>query len=434
MRVRVVFKSKVLLVLFFAAIILGVGTGLITAQAFKVPEPNYFALGMILLNQNGGATQLVTGLNSETIAKIENQALTREEIPEIKDKIQSSLNQGFQKWAKQKSIKFTLFNATSETVTPLFFQFLNENPHYREAFKLYDQVLAQENDFKMQELTKNILAVDMNYVVQNGELLNQWNTTSEINGTTYTSIFKEYSLDVNGTTLTVVKVTIMSSDGTVIVDPYLYVHKFDLFYLQFVIISWLPFWGIYVPCYYGWDIYSYIRYPNDPEWNDAVLFLEKAYWDLMVEPQLQLWTVSTYCIGFYALCIIPALGEAAAAAVTAVQIILAAAGVVAQTIGSIIFNEYNYAFAYNEAHNPSYGICTMSRYHIVYTTNPIETWSWTNFHVAYCDGGVKQIAPFPYGVYYMPWEQALTIVNLYNAINSYCGFEHWVWLGPWIPI
>ncbi|MEX2706628.1 MAG: hypothetical protein Q6352_015455 [Candidatus Freyrarchaeum guaymaensis] len=414
-------------------VVLTVGTGLTLVSAYKLPEANYLALGMLLQNQNGGANQSITGLDSETIAKIENQALTREEIPEIKDKIQNSLNHGFQKWIKQHSIKFTLFNATSETVTPLFFRFLDENPRYKEAFKLYDQVLAQWNTLKMQELTKAIVAMDVDYVVQNGELLNQWNTTSEVNGTTYTSMFKEYSLEVNGTTLTVVKVTIISSDGTVIVDPYLYVHKVDLFYLQFVVISWLPFYGIWVPCYYGWDIYSYIRYPNDPEWNEAVLFLEKAYWDLIVEPQLQLWDLSTYLTGFYALCLIPGLGEAAAAAVTVVEIILQAAGVVAKALGQTIYNEYEYALTYNEARNPSYGICTMSRYHIIYTTNPIEQWSWTNFHVAYCDGGLKQIAPFPIGSYLMSWENALIIVNLFNAINSYCGFEHWVWLGPWVP-
>ncbi|MFB0561130.1 MAG: hypothetical protein ACETWM_07935 [Candidatus Lokiarchaeia archaeon] len=69
----------------------------------------------------------------------------------------------------------------------------------------------------------------------------------------------------------------MSNDRTVIIDPYLYVHKFDLFYLQFVIISWLPFFGIWVPCYYGWDIYSYVRFTHDPElvgYSEAEVFLQ----------------------------------------------------------------------------------------------------------------------------------------------------------------
>ncbi|MFB0561129.1 MAG: hypothetical protein ACETWM_07930 [Candidatus Lokiarchaeia archaeon] len=110
--------------------------------AYKLPETNYLTLGMILLNQNGGTTQSITSLDLETLAKIEDGALTREEIPEIKDQLQDTLNKVFQKWTKQNSIKFTILNATSETVTPLFFKFLDENPGYKETFKLYDQVLA----------------------------------------------------------------------------------------------------------------------------------------------------------------------------------------------------------------------------------------------------------------------------------------------------
>jgi hypothetical protein len=426
-------KFKLVASAVIIVILLGIGTGLVMAPAYKLPETNYLALGMILLNQNGGATQSITGLDSETLAKIEDGSLIREEIPEIKDQLQNSLNHGFQKWTKQNSIKFTILNTTSETVTPLFFQFLDENPGYKEAFKLYDRVLAQENDFKMQELTKAIMAMDVNYVVQNGELLNEWNTTTEINGTTYTQMFKEYSLDVNGTTLTVVKVTIMGSDGTVIVDPYLYVHKFDLFYLQFVWVAW-PWWGIWVPCYYGWDIYYYMRYANeDPSYSESALFLGKVWNDLVYEPQVQLRNVAIALLAAYALCAIPVLGEAAAIAVSVVQGILLVSGVVAEALGTLVYNEYLYSAEYNLARDPTFGVCTMSRFHIIYTTNPIEQWSWTTFHVVYCDGGVKQISPL-WGVYYMTWEQALGITSFLNAINSYCGFEHWVWLGPYIPV
>ncbi|MGQ9720952.1 MAG: hypothetical protein ACUVXA_06465 [Candidatus Jordarchaeum sp.] len=53
-------------------IVLGIGTGLITVPVFKLPETNYLALGMTLLNQNGGTTQSIIDLDSKTIAKIEN--------------------------------------------------------------------------------------------------------------------------------------------------------------------------------------------------------------------------------------------------------------------------------------------------------------------------------------------------------------------------
>ncbi|MGQ9720951.1 MAG: hypothetical protein ACUVXA_06460 [Candidatus Jordarchaeum sp.] len=328
-----------------------------------------------------------------------------------------------------------MFNATSETVTPLFFQFLDENPRYKEAFKLYDQVLAQENDYKMQELTKAIIAMDVNYVVQNGELLNQWNTTSEVNGTTYTSMFKEYSLEINGTTLTVVKVTIMSSDGTVIVDPYLYVHKVNLFYLQFVIISWIPYWGIYVPCYYGWDIYSYVRFSNDTSVvgvSEAAAFLGSAVSELDgLTTTLEVYAAFCFVTG---LVLLATPAAPAGAALGIMSGILTLAGVVASVAGTIILNEYLYSAAYNYARDPTFGICTMDRHHLIYTTNPVELWSWSTFHVVYCDGGVKQISPFPVGVYYYTeWWQALTIVNFFTWISSNFGFEHWVWMGPYVP-
>ncbi len=277
--------------------------------------------------------------------------------------------------------------------------------------------------------------MNINYVVQNGELLNQWNTTSEINGTTYTSIFKEYSLEINGTTLTVVKVTIMSSDGTVIFDPYLYVHKVDLFYLTFVIISWIPFWGIYVPCYYGWDIYSYVRFSNDTSavgFSEAEAFLANA--------KSELDGVSTTFGVYSAFCFVTGLvllftpAAEVGAALEVMSGILGLAGVVASVAGTIILNEYLYAAAYNYARDPTFGICTMDRHHLIYAFNPYGRLSWSNFHVVYCDGGVKQISPFPVGVYYYEeWWQVLTIVDFFTWINSNYGFEHWVWLGPYVP-
>ncbi|MHA1578130.1 MAG: hypothetical protein ACTSUQ_00700 [Candidatus Freyarchaeota archaeon] len=45
-------------------VVLTVGTGLTLVSAYKLPEANYLALGMLLQNQNGGATQSITGLDS----------------------------------------------------------------------------------------------------------------------------------------------------------------------------------------------------------------------------------------------------------------------------------------------------------------------------------------------------------------------------------
>lgn len=229
-------------------------------------------------------------------------------------------------------------------------------------------------------------------------------------------MFKEYSLEINGTTLTVVKVTIMSSDGTVIVDPYLYVHKVNLFYLQFVIISWIPYWGIYVPCYYGWDIYSYVRFSNDTSVvgvSEAAAFLGNAVSELDgLTTTLEVYAAFCFVTG---LVLLATPAAPAGAALGIMSGILTLAGVVASVAGTIILNEYLYSAAYNYARDPTFGICTMDRHHLIYTTNPVELWSWSTFHVVYCDGGVKQISPFPVGVYYYTeWWQALTIVNFFT--------------------
>ncbi|MHA1362955.1 MAG: hypothetical protein ACTSP1_10600 [Candidatus Freyarchaeota archaeon] len=416
-------------------VVLTVGIGITLVSAYELPETNYLALGMLLHDQNGGTTTSITGLDSKTLTRIGDGALTLKEIPVIKDKLQNTLNQGFLKWTKQNSIRFTLLNATSETVTPLFFEFLEDCPAYREVLKLYDRLLAQENDFKMQQITKTIVAMDVNYVVRNGDLLKEWNTTTESNGTTYTHMFKEYSMNVNGTTLTVVKVTVISSDGTVITDPYLYVHKVDLFYLQFVVISWWPYYGIWVPVYYGYDIYHYMRYGNEnPSYSESALFLGEVYNQLVENPRATLSTVSgvlssAAVIAYF----IPVVGQAASLALGTLSAILYVAGVAVGAAGNIIYNEYLYSAEYNLARNSTFGVCQMGRYHLVLSYSPYESLSWCNFHVVYCDGGVKQVLPVT-GVYYMTSNQASIFANYFIAINNAVGFEHWVWLGYYVPI
>ncbi|MEM2144713.1 MAG: hypothetical protein QW279_05095 [Candidatus Jordarchaeaceae archaeon] len=227
----------------------------------------------------------------------------------------------------------------------------------------------------------------------------------------------------------------MTSDGTVISDPYLYVHKWDLFYLQFVVISWWPFWGIYVPICYGYDVYQYLRYGNEnPAYSEAALFLGKIYNELVVEPQV---TLNQVCgiltIAAAVAAFIPGIGQVAAAALGVTTAALYVAGVVANYMANIIYNEYLYSVEYNTARNLTFGVCQMERYHLVLSSNPYEYLSWFTLNVAYYDGGVKQVLPLA-GVYYMDISQAWTYCSYFIAINNAVGFDHWVWLGPYIPI
>ncbi|MFB0561131.1 MAG: hypothetical protein ACETWM_07940 [Candidatus Lokiarchaeia archaeon] len=107
----------------------------------------------------------------------------------------------------------------------------------------------------------------------------------------------------------------------------------------------------------------------------------------------------------------------AAAAIAIAGAALVVAGETARVIAQIIYNEYLYSAAYNLARDPTFGICTMDRWHLIYTMNPVEQVSWTNFFVVYCDGGVKQIAPFPAGVYPLTWNDALTIALFFTWLQ-----------------
>ena len=233
------YKSKILLVLFFAAIMLGIGTGITTVQACKAPEPNYLTIGLSLLIQNQNSA-VVNPLDPETIARIENQSLTRQEIPEVKEKIQNSLNKGFEIWlTNQPGVKgqigglsTLLSTADNETAASLFFSFLNETPEYQEQFKLYDQALMCENYLLMQERYPEVdQKLNLtSLILSNGEIIREENTTRTENGTTYTIVEREYALEINGTTYTAVKISVYDSEGRPLVDPNVCIYMFPLAY------------------------------------------------------------------------------------------------------------------------------------------------------------------------------------------------------------
>lgn len=95
----------------------------------------------------------------------------------------------------------------------------------------------------------------MNYTLfmEEGELVAEWNRTLTVNETTYTHVYKQYKMDVNGTTQTVAKVWVYSSDGTLITDPSWYFVSYPLVYLyQFL---WIWQW-----IHYGDDYYLYTHW------------------------------------------------------------------------------------------------------------------------------------------------------------------------------
>lgn len=282
---------------------LGIGTGITTAQACKVLEPNYLTIGISLLiqNQNSG---VVNPLDSKAIAKIENGSLTLQEIDEFKNTLQNSINQGFEKWQKQHSEKWQMqYSGMSmnrdkpdnETVKSMLFSFLYQNPEYWEQFKLYDKLLSREIEQKMENITKQAYESfqNINLIIEQGQLVSEWNRTVTINSENCTAINQVYTLEINGTIQTVTKVSIYSPNGTKITDPYIYLIANLLMYWvrtgywMWVWWSWLPIWIQYqVPVLYGYDCLFYIRYPNNVGTpSEALVFAYSLWWDQYQQDQ-----------------------------------------------------------------------------------------------------------------------------------------------------
>lgn len=176
---------------------------------------------------------------------------------------------------------------------------MSESPENAELFNYYDELLSQENQIlEQQRLPEtNLIFENIDLIVNNGTLIREWNKTTTSNGTEFITICQSYSLEINGTTLNAVKVTIISSNGTVIQDPYIMIRKTDLIfwtgYWQTVTyyvpvwtifgIIWIPkteLWWIPVPILYGYDFACFVHFPL-PE---KVLWMSDIVYELSQNP------------------------------------------------------------------------------------------------------------------------------------------------------
>lgn len=172
-----------------------------------------------------------------------------------------SLSLDFNQWLmKNSTIILTMMNNPSnETVAQLFFSFLRENPKQAKLFAEYDRLLSQKNRLQEQERQLDIEAEfqNINMIVEQGEIVREWSTVKIVNGTEVTSVYREYAMEINGTTQSVLKITVYSSDGTVISDPYIRISKTPLICW---IWSWQWWWFALVPIWYGHDVFAYTHF------------------------------------------------------------------------------------------------------------------------------------------------------------------------------
>ncbi|MEX2753694.1 MAG: hypothetical protein Q6366_017730 [Candidatus Freyarchaeota archaeon] len=338
---------------------------------------------------------MVNPLDAKTIARIESGLLTQQEIEEYKNILQESINQGFKRWQIQNS-RFSMSRPTldNETLKSMLFAFLDQNPGYQEQFKLYDKLLSLEIEQKIENITRQVHESfkNINLIIKQRQLVREWNTTTTIKGENCTAINRVYEMEINGTTLTFVKVSIYSPNGVEIADPYgMLVANMLVYYTWFLWWppgSWWPIW-IFGPVVYGMDYLCYTRFPGEPSHEAefyyasvmCVLYIEHADY-VSVFSELASLAVDIYSI--------------APPYSTAVAVILASIAAAGCYITDQWYEDQWQAFqaiySYNYVQDPSFGFEIMQRLHLVNSPQVWDPLSFTTLHYVNIDGIVVSMS------------------------------------------
>jgi len=265
MRVRVVFKSKVLLVLFFAAIVLGIG--ITTAQAIRLPERSYL-MGMLFSNMSSNFSTLdsKSSVESEMVQDWDEiMAPILTENQSVNDRL-TTINNGFKEWLMKKFIpsinnnnnkageqatlvmqgvmqkkatntnfasrlnvetenidvagrtlrNLLLYRNMEEAREMLVSQFLSENPKYQNYVGEYVDMISEIHRSMVPTLSQPLC--DM--IVEKGKLTDQWEYNTTVNSTMFTVTCNLYELSINGTVQRLVKANFYNQEGVQIMDPY----------------------------------------------------------------------------------------------------------------------------------------------------------------------------------------------------------------------
>ena len=437
-------RLRVFLVVFFAALMLGIGTGITTVQAYRLPEQNYLALGVSLLVRGQGSA-VANPLDAKTVARIESGSLTLREITPLKKVLQESINRGFKKWQVQRSgILMRDYGALigskpdNETARNMLFTFLSESPAYRDQFRLYDRLLSREIELKIENITRQVHEAfkNINLIIDEGRLIREWNTTVTINGENCTAINRVYELEINGTVLTFVKVSIYSPDGVEIADPYGMLVANTLVYYTWYLWwppgSWWPIW-IYGPVVYGMDYLAYTRFPGEPSleaqeyycWVAGVLYQQHGSLEAIFQ-------------GFASLAvniIYTQWGNPYALALAVVLASIARAGdYISDRWYEDRWDAFSSMFMYNYEQDPSFGFEIMQRFHLVNSPQAWDPLSFTTLHWVNVEGVVVQICPDPGLVMYVTSAYDVSVFHDCCVLfASHYGTNNWVWVGAWEP-
>ncbi|MGQ9722529.1 MAG: hypothetical protein ACUVXA_14545, partial [Candidatus Jordarchaeum sp.] len=383
-------------------------------------------------------------LNFSTNLDIE--ALTPDQIKLYKQNIEDVVNNAFMKWQMQKMKSGELNPFTSqpdnESVRALFFQFLSEKPDCAARFAQYDQMLSRENQLRISEQVSELKQSlqDIKLIIEQGEIISELNETRNINGTNYYIITREYSLTINGTTQNVIKITVTTDDGTVILDPYFRIDRALLLWPCYVWVFW-PFVFVgwwYTVILYGYDWYMYTFYTPGLE---ASAWINHVYWSLPLAHLDSLsWAgiVSGFAGGLYGIgqgALSATLAAAVGTALSALSVALMAALIIGVVYQSHVLDSYEEVAAYNLARDPYWGWMECDYFH-----NPISPPTTAN---PPCFDSQNKIVPYlvtvdgafwrklpPPDWFITPGDAMYTsYINLITVFGSLFGFGNWVWLG-----
>jgi len=405
-------RIKFVFVAFFAAVM--IGAGVVVAQTYRLPSPGYTAVSIAaVLNQNTGPSDNSQATTTPRLTHHETDLdslnLTRTQV--TKEDLQNQINMGFTGWMfKNPQRLLRSFNADNETFSSLFFQFMAENPRYQELFVQYDRLLSEEIGVQMMKFAQETSKY-VNLITAEGKVVREWNKTITINNTTYTYVYRDYALEINGTTQHVLKVSVYTSDGTLIIDPKIMITQAPLYY-------WLP-WPWCYPVLYGYDFGMYVHFT--PE--ETPVYLNNAFIVLMTEPAQSSWSdIGLYisAIGFIASLI--ALSPTAVLGATG--LILSLQGKSKSEMAKQIWNDISTVAALNAREDPSYGFQLFQRFHYVASYCWYDPLSWTTFHIIYYNGVVLQTCPRT-GVNYITDSTVLSAyVNFMWWYSANVGFGH----------
>ncbi|WXG39331.1 MAG: hypothetical protein WED07_00610 [Candidatus Freyarchaeum deiterrae] len=417
---------RTVLVVFLAVLTLTIGTGIIAVQTNKIPSSGYPNLNLAaLLNQkqaptsNSMSTTTPNSLNPQNTMNPDllnniNQNTTKEGV-------QARINEDFKTWTLSSTERMMTAASSRDnaTVTKMFTQFLSENPKDQKLFKQYDQLLSQEIQANMIQFTKEVATSNyMSLVTTEGTLVKEWNQTITINGTNCIQVTGDYAMDVNGTTMYVLKTSVYDLNGTLISDPWVMEMILPLYYFVYF------WWWCCICILYGFECGAIVQYPTAD--NQAYLFVNSAlnvlYYDhegLEINPYVDVSLSAIAEVAMIALKVNP-IGAL-------IDAIIEAALLDYSTQLENDFNVIYQTYLFNLDNDPAFGFMELTTFHLICPAwELVAGFSYMqNFVVAY-DGATEQICP-DQGVCYI-----LADNNVNIMIAWFIGFWYYIGAGSFI--